>query len=343
MSVYKDEKTGKWYFRVRLYDLDGNFVKHSKGSGYELKREAVDAQKQCERTFKEQLEKLEKNPFEGVLFKDVAKHYLQVLKMNSKGEDGYKKALRTIEMHILPYFEDKLVIKILNKDVLDWQIGLKEAIYTLKNGQQQHYSITFLQDIHTYLSSIFKHGEKVFNTAHNPARAVGNFKRTEPPEEMKFWTIDQFKTFFLNIDDTMYKTIFAILFMLGLRKGEMRALKWNNINWEKGTISVKKTVHRDGTLGSPKTFSSIRTLKLDLFTMNLLKLLYKERRDIVGFNDNFFVVGKKGITPVSSTTLDRVYNKYCEMTDLERIRIHDFRHPYVKPAPKNNLRYSINS
>lgn len=64
----------------------------------------------------------------------------------------------------------------------------------------------------------------------------------------------------------IYLTIFT-----GLRVSELRALQWQDINFERGTLSVRDRANNRGVLGLPKSKAGTRTIPLTSKTMEVLK------------------------------------------------------------------------
>ena len=131
--------------------------------------------------------------------------------------------------------------------------------------------------------------------------------------------------------DILYNTLFEFLYFTGVRKGELLALNWNDLN--KRYIYINKTITKelfDGErlITDPKTKTSVRTIKLDLKTyIKLLKLKKYYIKNDKSFNNNYFMFG--GSKPIATTTLDRKKNYYFDKANVKRVRIHDFRHSHA--------------
>lgn len=69
-------------------------------------------------------------------------------------------------------------------------------------------------------------------------------------------------------------TLIHLLAYTGLRRGEALGLKWKNINFEKSTITVERTRDYYGER-APKTKSSNRTIKVDDYLVDLLRIYKK--------------------------------------------------------------------
>lgn len=85
-----------------------------------------------------------------------------------------------------------------------------------------------------------------------------------PPEAIEFYTWEEFKQFVSVIDDIKWKALFEVLFFCGLRKGELRGLIWDNIDFYNNELSVVKNVvqeedSRQYILTTPKTRTTTST------------------------------------------------------------------------------------
>lgn len=119
----------------------------------------------------------------------------------------------------------------------------------------------------------------------------------ELEKEMMYFTYKQWKQFISVEENLRFKLMFEILYYCGLRKGELRGLTWNNIDFKNKTLSVRKQItDRGGTvkdfkLSTPKTKSSIRTLPHNKVLLNDLQLLKEINSKEHGFNNKYFVIG----------------------------------------------------
>lgn len=81
----------------------------------------------------------------------------------------------------------------------------------------------------TILNYATKWHDYNFTSIYNKMEKFNNPNR--PPEEMKFYIWEEFKQFVSVIDDIKWKALFEVLFFCGLRKGELRGLTWDNIDF----------------------------------------------------------------------------------------------------------------
>ena len=159
---------------------------------------------------------------------------------------------------------------------------------------------------------------------------MGNFRNDDEPKEITFWTYEQFKEFISVVDENVYMSLYSLLYFSGMRLGESLALTWNDLKYN--TISINKTISKGKLNGkhiidSPKTKKSNRAIILDNETTNILLKLKEHYRNYIGFDEKWFIFG--GLNPLSATTVGRKKDQYCELANVKRIKMHDFRHSHA--------------
>lgn len=150
-------------------------------------------------------------------------------------------------------------------------------------------------------------------------------------QKMEFWTPDQFQRFISQVDDIMYLNLFTMLYATGMRSGECLALQWSDLDFEKHTISISKTVNtkmgKEYIILPPKTKSSIRTIRAP---EKLFKSLSEYRDKVVrhpAYSPQAFVFGLD--RPIPNSTLQSKKHQYYSKIpncDFPEIRLHSFRH-----------------
>lgn len=154
----------------------------------------------------------------------------------------------------------------------------------------------------------------------------------ERKKEMAFYTLEEFQRFLSVETDLKFRCAFQTLFYCGLRNGELRWLTWNDINFNRSTLTVNKNIVKVPdpktcklyTITSPKTSSSYRTIPIPNFLLKDLSDLYNDDANYYGFRDSWYVFGN--IDPLAATTLLDRKTKNAFMARVKDIRIHDFRH-----------------
>lgn len=230
---------------------------------------------------------------------------------------------RNFKLHILPYFENKMIKNITIQDFLDWY----DKIDSL------NYSAHFKNELRTKLVQMYDYLILYFDINDNLPGKLNKFKNfnLKKQTEIKVWTItDCYKFLKVSKKDIVYNTLFEFLIFSGCRIGEALALTFNDINNNK--ITIDKALSKDYLNGkqilqTTKT-DKMRFLKLDFKTKYKLKKLQKYYIKKYGyFNSDFKIFG--GIEPLKRTTITRKKDKYCILANVPQIRIHDFRHTHA--------------
>jgi integrase len=120
--------------------------------------------------------------------------------------------------------------------------------------------------------------------------------------------------------------------LTGLRRGEVAALRWLDIDLDAGTLTVhEQIVVVDGrdVVGFPKSASSRRTIALDTVTVGLLRGLWRRHRDALaatGRNrDGYVFVDAQGRRQRPDFLTRRLRTLIAE-SGLPPVRLHDLRH-----------------
>ncbi len=308
MPSYKKDN-GNWYCSFYYTDYQGNRKKKKK-EGFKTKRES-------EAWEREYILKYAGSP--EMTFSSLYSLYLDDSKTRVKPTTYSNKKL-IIDARILPYFKDKSIDKITPLDIRRWQNSLIDEQVLYGNRQLSEQYINKLKRI---LSAIFNFAIKYYNLSSNPCRYVDNLK-PQGKNEMNIWTESEFLSFLEGLDERQFKLPFLILFYCGLRKGELYALTWGDIDLERGSININKTlgnISGEGEyIGSPKTQESNRIVKMPTIVVDEFKD-YKSKTYAIKEHYRIFPYG-------DSTYADRL-EKTAIKQGLPPIRLHDLRHSHI--------------
>lgn len=127
--------------------------------------------------------------------------------------------------------------------------------------------------------------------------------------------------------------IYEFLFLTGLRIGEVQALRWEDVDFEKKTLEVTHTLNHQGTseksrqLLSPKTINSYRAISINDRCLEILNYFYSHLTD-----ESFIFVNKHGDTYCYSI-LARHFKKVCQVlgeeTSQRKYTLHMLRHSHI--------------
>lgn len=195
------------------------------------------------------------------------------------------------------------------------------------------YSVSHVNHLIGLLKQIISFGfENGYIESNSISSVMTINKKVKISKEKVIWNLDQFMIFNSKIDVLRDKVAFNILFFLGLRKGELLSLKWNEVNFTTKTIKIISTANRKKGIGQvvtpPKTPNSNRVLSMNDTLLELLKKYYCSQKKKYKNNINeIYVVG--GEKMMSFSTLHRLLDKYLDMVDLPKITLHGFRHSHA--------------
>lgn len=303
MSVYKDYERNTWYVCVRYQNWTGE-RKQKKKRGFITKKQA----QTWEREFL-----MKQSADMGMNFSSFVDVYFGD-KSNRLKERSIKNKRYMIESKILPFFGNKPMNMIKPSDIIQWQNELLS----------QEYAPTYLRMLQNQVTAIFNHAERLYGLYDNPCKKVSKIGRSNA-SELEFWTIEEYRKFRKILqEDTLYKTLFDILFWTGCRIGEALALQLQDIDFDNMLISISKTYYRhDGkdVITKPKTEASVRSVSVPENLAQSIKEYISLFCGGLEPEDRLFQITDRAV--------QKKIIKAAENAGVKRIRVHDLRHSHV--------------
>ena len=123
-----------------------------------------------------------------------------------------------------------------------------------------------------------------------------------------------------------YKLVIKFAAFTGLRQGELRELRWQDINFDNNTITISRSIQIFGTIGHTKTKNGQRIVPL----ISSIAQELKELRMASGRpeDDALVFVGKDDKRIYGQTLRDNL-DTACLLGKVARIKWHDLRHFYA--------------
>ena len=242
--------------------------------------------------------------------------------------------LNYIDNHIIPELGntplEKLTTIQIQKFYNDLQKSGRIQRYTHIKLKDKGLSTRVVRGIHTLLNNCLEQAvaERLLLT--NPAKGCRLPKLEK--REMKILPEDKIGPYLAEAERRGLLAAFYLELTTGLRRGELLALLWTDLDAENMTISVSKQVNRiNGELvvSQPKTPNSIRKLAIPQRAVELLV----EEHAKHPHSPYLFVSPKTG-TMFDPDSFRHTHEKILKAIGAEHIRFHDLRHPYVKHTTK---------
>lgn len=309
MSVVVN-KNGFYGFKGSYYVKDKNgkskrigYYQHSGSNGFKTKKEA----KKAEIEFIEERKRLASR--KQLTMQETLEKYEEYNRRNMKESSIYSsiKSLRKFK-HLYNMNVREIKAPMI-QDVLD---DLNNKEYSLNYIDKVYYQF---KKYWNYLLREELVDDQIMNKVHKIIR-INDVEN--PNEKIAYWTEQDFKNFICNVSDNqLYYTLFTLLFYTGLRKGEALALTFNDIDLNRNTINVYKTLSsvskvNDPLITPPKNKTSKRKINI---TNNVQKVLFSWKQkcmNMYGYEENWFVFMENGHV-LSTSTLGRVWTKYCTL------------------------------
>ena len=264
-----------------------------------------------------------------MLFADYLLEWLEIAK-GRLAVATYSSYAAMIKRPVGPYFRQRnLTLRELEARHL--QMFYSEMLRKVKPNTVIHY--------HAIIHSALKYAVKTDMLVQNVADKVDRPKKNS--FQPVFLSAEEMQKMFEALRGTKLELPVLVAAFYGFRRGEVLGLKWDAIDFERGTISVIRTVTTITVEGkqmeieqqSAKTKSSLRTLPL-IGSFREYFLQVKEAQElnkqVCGncYNheyDGFVFVDELG-ERMRANYLTSAFPKFLEDHGLRRMRFHDLRH-----------------
>lgn len=303
---------GAWYGKWRI---DGRQIKRRLGSADDLTR------KQAERELRRQMERVAvPSSVEAITFQRAAEHlmdHLTAMGRKRKTLTEYRSYLRT---HLNPALGSMRVERITRADIERFQT------MKLRDGYKPKSVRNFMGLLHGVLEFCVRH-EWI---ERNPAKLVEKPKVPKVHGGLRFLTLAELDalTSGVSLEDhlgPLDRVLYRTAAQTGLRQGELRGLRWRDVDWLASKVRVMQNVSLD-EISTPKTDNGFRAVPLAHKVAVELQRHY-EVTPWQGDDDLVFA------NPISGKPYDRSkilkrFTRALDETGVKRITFHELRHTF---------------
>lgn len=190
-----------------------------------------------------------------------------------------------------------------------------------------------LTRVHERLEQCLEQARKLRIIPYNPMRDVA--KPQYHPDKRDVWARDELERFLSVAGDSAYGPIWRFVLQTGMRNGELRGLRWQDVDIAGRMIHVRQAVSNVGKVrfGLPKDGEE-RTISVSQGCINML-LAHKVQQNTLRLKNGLrwcdydLVFPTKYGTPIQPSSLRADFLRMCERANVRPLHIHDMRHTHA--------------
>jgi integrase len=263
---------------------------------------------------------------------------------------GYEGVVR---LYLVPELGSKRLAKLTAQDVRVFITRIRAQCLCCKHGFdaargepqccarpvgeccESRLSVRMVQSIHAVLRNALESAVREEVIPRNVAKLV---KVTTPKYAVnRGLSVVQARQVLKAANGERLYALYVLALCLGLRRGELLGLRWQDADLETGTLEVVQTLQRVGgalRFVRPKTENSARTIPLPPLCINALRehrrQQFTERADAwPDWQENGLVFPTRIGTPMEPDNLRRSWGRIRTTAGLTGTRFHDMRHTCV--------------
>jgi integrase len=263
----------------------------------------------------------------GVLFETYADRWLAeqkaLIAAGALKPSTYADYLSSVEIHLKPFFEGLRLDEMNRADC---------RAFTAKKLDDGKLKPTSINNLLVPLRLILRQAAEDGCTILSPETGI---KRVKAPHHEAEWyeaaEVDQL----LSRTPEKWRALIGLAVHAGLRRGEILALQWTDVDWANNRIHVRRNLIStykasvagvDERLWSPKTRRSNRLVPM----RPVLRALLEKHRAFAVQNELDLVFVTRSGKPIDPDNFIRhVYDPAVRRAGLRRITFHSLRHSFV--------------
>ena len=213
------------------------------------------------------------------------------------------------------------------------------------NMAEKGYKTTTINLTRMTLFGMFEYAKENDVIFVNPCKKSLKSNIGIPSEPKRALEIEEQKRFLENAKGCLYENQFRFILQTGIRTGELSAIKWSDIDFDRRTLTVCRSIdyrHSTGEwrVGEPKTRSGNRVIPL---TEEAVRILYDQKLKDSNLKvvqqewSDYVFLGRNG-TPIKNNTYDSGIRNICKKADIKPFSMHVLRHTFASRCIEGNMR-----
>lgn len=263
---------------------------------------------------------------------------VQEARLRKSTHDAYR---RNIELHVIPALGQRQLDQLSAEDIDVFyaallKSGSKRKVRAGGNGEAKGLAPKTVHNIHVMLN-------KALSDAARKGTVVRNVVAfADPPSlqarkrpEIKAWEAGQLVEFLDAIDSHRMAPAFHLAAHTGMRRGEVLGVRWRDLDFDAGLVSVRQALVSVGyemSISDVKTGSSRRTIDIDEEVVQVLRDWRKHRTEESDGADpaaDDLVFVKADGTSMHPDIFSQLFDRTVAKLDVPVISLHDLRHTHA--------------
>lgn len=271
-----------------------------------------------------------------MLVSEFLNNWLNTYGKHNLRDTTYKEYLRHVNQYINPRIGNIEIDKLTPLQLQDFLYDLLEN--GRQRGDKQQLNPKTVTQTQRILHRAFVNAVKLQIIQSNPADFV------DVPKKKKFkYNIllgDELQQFIKAFEGLHIYNAVVLALLLGLRRGELLALTFEDINFKEKSVYIGKSVingrDRQVKIDTTKTDDE-RIIILSNDMIDFLKVIYKENKN----NTSHYVVSNIRGEMYNPASFSRLYTYTRDSRKLPKVRFHDLRHIHATILYKSGVQAKV--
>jgi integrase len=251
----------------------------------------------------------------GATFADAAAEWLRFVEQDRDVKPSTLRDYRSVvRSRLLPAFGSLAVEELTPRAIEEWRAGLGDGRALTNRTRNKAVTI---------LGGIMERARKVYGLPSNPVREVEKLRERYDATRFEFYSPEEVWALVRAAASEQDAAIFLTAAFTGLRRGELIALRWRDVDFERSSIRVSGS-YANGVLTAPKSGHG-RVVPMVPEVAQVLAQLGQRRESA---DEEALVFESEFGGYLDGSALRRRFVAACARAGLRPIRFHDLRHTF---------------
>ena len=250
---------------------------------------------------------------------------------------GYK---RTLELYVIPRIGGMRLQALTTAGLTSLYGDLRQRGGTYQSPKRRTepkpLSPKTVRNVHAMLSKALNDAVDVGLLPHNPAARSKPPRQRSISEKVDAWTANELREF---LDFVAFDRLYACWHLAahtGMRRGELLGLRWEDIDLDGGTLSVRQTIVLEYTkpiISTPKSHEA-RVINLDPRSVDVLRThrgaqIAEQAQWGEDYFDSGLVFRREDGRLIHPDRLSQMYDRLVRLSGVRRLKFHGLRHTHA--------------